>query len=221
MVAVCCAILFFVNNSLEKGRIINGIKIADMFDFALTNAPERLDIGFIHKEVAEVGMYEKSLSSGTCLRLTDWDNGRYKLELTPANSYFSLIRFCHPNGVVSAKGYQFINDGFDKGTWYYYDETGVLVEEVGEEHLFGFTFDDVLDFCRKEGIVVQKGYVHPRSNDAYKYTHIIRYVFGETTLRGEWIIEFFNDKINRRESITLDGMTGKVLERETIEPLPI
>jgi hypothetical protein len=207
VVAVCCAILLFVNHRLDKGRIINDIKITDMFDFTLTKAPERLDIDFIHKEIAEVGMYEKSLSDGTCLRIADWDNGRYKLELTPANSYFSLIKFCHPNGVVSAKGYQFHDGGFDKGIWYYYDEPGYLMEEVNYDNMRQFSFEQVLRFCKGNDIQVNKGH----SQELFFETIIY---YGEET--NTWGIYYHDKSIAKFKRIGLDGNTGDIVSTEEV-----
>jgi hypothetical protein len=107
--------------------------------------------------------------------------------------------------------------GFTKGIWYYFDESGKLIQEIDEDKPYKFTFDDVLQFCRKNGIKVNKGY-----EDTWEYpgnmtaTNILRECFeGSCWWRIAYKIP--NGVETDEEIIKLDGVTGKVISKERIQ----
>ena len=46
--------------------------------------------------------------------------------------------------------------GFQKGTWYEFDEQGKLIKEIDYDKFYKFTFEDILKFCEREKIKISK-----------------------------------------------------------------
>jgi len=135
------------------------------------------------------------------------------------DSYFCLFRHFRLNGTLICKGLTYVAD-FDKGVWYYFDEYGTLVDEIDYDEPFRFTFEDILVFCAKNNIRVEKGfYSQDRANwPAYIMATEIRRE--RTRLRSKWEIVWhsqINPKTFREllvETIELNGRTGRVISKK-------
>ena len=77
--------------------------------------------------------------------------------LTYKNSYFKIIKVYNNNGDIKLKGIGFNGNAFQKGIWYEFDEQGNLIKEIDYDKPYKFTFEDLLKFCEKEKIQVDKG----------------------------------------------------------------
>ncbi|MCF6351030.1 MAG: hypothetical protein L3J23_08405 [Flavobacteriaceae bacterium] len=81
-----------------------------------------------------------------------------------------------------------------------YDKTGKLIEEIDYDKPFKFTFEQLVALLKKEKDTI----------DLYdKFTSITRGVVKEGIF---WEVEYKIQK-NRVEEITIDGITGEILER--------
>ena len=134
------------------------------------------------------------------------------------NSYFSLFRQFRLDGTLVRKGLSYVQ-GFQKGVWYYFDEAGRLTKEVNYDDPFKFTFEDVLMFCEKQNIRVEKGFF---SLDAANWpaTILATKIYREcSTFRCKWEIEyrmpvqpnFFGELMEKK--IVLNGKTGRVMSK--------
>ena len=118
------------------------------------------------------------------------------------------------------------------GTWYYYDESGKLINEINYDKHHRFTFNDVLEFCKKERIPVTKGIDYPKgktlnsNNEPIVVTYVTDIDRGESDsdyymgVKYWWQIIYYNDFGYKRTDIVLDGQTGKVLSRRLGEIVP-
>jgi hypothetical protein len=88
----------------------------------------------------------------------------YRITCQPKgiDGYFATYRDFDPKGNLREKGLAFnacgLSNGFRKGIWHYFDETGKLTKTIDHDKPFKFTFEDVLRFCKEEGIAVSGGY---------------------------------------------------------------
>jgi hypothetical protein len=98
--------------------------------------------------------YNTQFDSGIKLRINEDRGDIIYIEFHP-DSYLAIYKAYYLNGYIKAKGV--ISLTFDNfGEWYYYDRSGKLTEKTDWDKLYKFTFDDVLAFCKQEGISVQK-----------------------------------------------------------------
>ena len=52
--------------------------------------------------------------------------------------------------------------GFMYGNWYYYDEKGTLIKTVDLDRGYNFTADDILKFCSKHSIPMERKILGPK-----------------------------------------------------------
>lgn len=125
-------------------------------------------------------------------------------------AYFSITKIYYPNGIIKSKGVSSNTGRFQKGIWYEFDEEGKLIKEINYDKPYKFTFEDILKFCEKQNIKIEKG---PILQGTGWHNEISR-----TIENGQpsWKIEYLK-KTNLIEIIKLDGITGKVLGTETYE----
>jgi hypothetical protein len=96
---------------------------------------------------------------------------------------------------------------FKKGIWHEFDLNGNLTRTIDHDEPYKYSFEDVLLFCKKEHISVEKGILPTPSGH---HTTISR---TEDLGSPIWLIDWVKTE-DIGESIKLDGMTGKVLEKE-------
>ncbi|WP_449399663.1 hypothetical protein [Chryseobacterium wanjuense] len=150
----------------------------------------------------------ETLSDGTYMEMLSVNAGKY-YKRTPKNSYFMISKSFYPNGNIKSKGLSSNTGYFQKGVWYEFDEQGRLIKEVDYDKPFKFTFEDVLKFCNKRNIKIEKGSI---SQNGW-HNIISRKIENGHPI---WRIEYLKQP-NLTEIITLDGITGKVLKQETEE----
>lgn len=149
------------------------------------------------------------LSDGTYIELDQGDYGK-GYHSTAKDSFYQVSKTYYKNGNIKAKGIGFNGVGFPIGVWYEFDESGKLIKEINYDKFYDFTFEDIVRFCEKENIPLQKG---PVLQSTGFHTNIRRgnsAIFDGTSW---WKIEWLK-KPNVIEIITLDGKTGKVLSRQ-------
>ncbi|MGV0925394.1 hypothetical protein [Empedobacter tilapiae] len=145
------------------------------------------------------------LPNGNYIEILIFSTGK-QYDETYKDSYYSLTKIYFPNGNIKAKGISFNGTGFSSGIWYDFDEEGKLVKETNYDEPYQFTFEDILKFCEKENIRVDKG-------------PILQSTGFHTTIRRDvengqpwWEIKRLKTP-DTIEIIKLDGITGKVLSR--------
>ncbi|REC46838.1 toxin-antitoxin system YwqK family antitoxin [Chryseobacterium pennipullorum] len=149
------------------------------------------------------------LDNGSYVEMNEANYGK-SYSLTMRNSYYTLTKVYFPNGNVKSKGLSNNTESLQIGTWYEFDENGNLIKEVDYDKPYKFTFEDILEFCEKEGIPLTKG---PVFQSTGFHTTITRRIEKEKPV---WAIEW-RKKSNVLETITLDGTTGKVVSRRESE----
>lgn len=149
------------------------------------------------------------LPNGNYFEMSISKSGKYYME-TIANTYYMISKSYYLNGNIKKKGIGFNGDAFPIGTWYEFDEEGKLIKEIDYDKPFKFTFEDILKFCEKEMIRVDKG---PILQSTGFHTKIYREIIEDQPI---WKIEHLK-KTNLVEIIKLDGITGKIIDKETYD----
>ncbi|MGV0925393.1 hypothetical protein [Empedobacter tilapiae] len=135
----------------------------------------------------------------------------FKITLeTTKSSFFSIYREYYTNDNIKLKGLRFNNNNdrfsFRKGIWYDFNVEGKLIKETNYDEPYKFTFEDILKFCEKENIRVDKG-------------PILQSTGFHSTIRRDvengqpwWEIKRLKTS-DTIEIIKLNGTTGEVLSR--------
>jgi len=153
---------------------------------------------------------EEFLKDGTYIEMLKSESGNVYRE-TPKDSYFTITKGYYINNNIHGKGLFFNavgSGGFQKGTWYEFDEQGNLIKEIDYDKFYKFTFEDILKFCEREKIKISKG---PVLYSTGWHNDILREyspISGQATWTIEWLKE--TDTI---QTIKIDGTTGQVLSR--------
>ena len=166
-----------------------------------------------YKELEKVNhLYQSEfLQDGTYIEMLKSNSGNVYRE-TPKESYFTITKGYYTNGNIHGKGL-FFNlswSGFQKGIWYEFDESGKLIKEIDYDKPYDFTFEDILKFCEREKIPLQKGPILQSTG----YHTVIKRDYNAHN--SWWIIERLKQS-DIIEVITLDGDSGKILKRENRE----
>lgn len=148
-----------------------------------------------------------NLPDGKYIEMINVNSGAAYYE-TAKDSYFTIVKDFYKNFNIKFKGVGINSNplGYKKGIWYEFDESGKLIKEIDYDKPFKFTFEDILKFCEKENITVEKG---PILQSTGWHTTISR---GLENNHPYWSIEWLK-KPDVLEKITLDGITGKVVSR--------
>ena len=151
------------------------------------------------------------LDNGTTIIMKKVNAGSSYAEI-PRDSYFFLNKAYYFNGNIREKGLFFIYDGFRKGMWYYFDEQGNLTDSIDHDKPFRFTFEQVLAFARKEGLVFMKT---PVDWDYYSpWRPKIKREYNPISGECWWEIGWYKGiPPGAIERIRLDGVTGKEISR--------
>ncbi|KFF24362.1 hypothetical protein IW16_21070 [Chryseobacterium vrystaatense] len=140
-----------------------------------------------------------------CYLEMDKDNTYGWYGMTLKDSYYRITKIYYPNGNIKKKGLSANTGNFQKGVWYEFDEQGNLIKETDYDKPFTFTFEDILKFCEKHRIKINKG---PILQSTGWHNDIFRDIQNGKPI---WRIEHLK-KTNLVEVIKIDGVTGKVLE---------
>jgi hypothetical protein len=208
---------YMQTDSLENSRK-KGIDEAES-TITVTNKFERLDIEAFHQN-EENYFYQKRMDSGIEIEI-DGRGGEFTYKETHPDSYFSIYKEYDSNGYIKEKGLIITHSYLSKiGIWYYYDGSGKLVKEVNWDKLYKFTFNDILAFCKKERIPVEKGIDFPSKImlNEDKDTLNIQFITMIDRMEEDeyyWEILYYNTYDYMMNTISLDGQTGKVLSRDS------
>ncbi|MBC9798460.1 hypothetical protein [Sinomicrobium weinanense] len=164
-----------------------------------TMTVEKFDIENYHKnEDKSFGNYYFQLPNGVKVVQSKVGDEYSQRETPPSPATFETYKRFHPNGILKFQGEMYINNGdWQKGVWKYYDEEGKLIKEVNYDKPYIFDWDDVMSYISKNNIGLQD-----------KNTRIRR---DNDPDHPKWYIEW-RKEFGRRETVTLDGKTGKVLD---------
>jgi len=185
-----------------------------MDDLILTDKFERFEQArFDRRQRKDSLTFSEYLSNGTYVILESSEEGKY-YEATPKDSYYKLVKAYYPSGRIRAKGWAYI-DYFQKGVWYGFDDGGNLIANDNYDKPFPFTFEDVLKFCQRNNIKVERG--HSEAGAAWT-TRILR---GGAEGDECWSIEHMRfDGKGIIETIYLNGKTGKEIRRDSMQYRP-
>jgi len=174
-----------VNNSFEK------------FDIKTLEKKNRIDTFFLSYN-----------SDSTIVRQLQDQSYGFIDRVFYQNTYFTLIKKYYHNKNVKEKGNVF-NEGSPIGTWYYFDEEGKLIKEENTDEGYAFTPEDIIKYCKQNGIKLSKGY---HESDGYQ-TSVYK---NELNGKKVWLISYIIslNKEDKEVELTLDGQTGKVVKRE-------
>ncbi|MGV0919286.1 hypothetical protein ACTS94_02690 [Empedobacter falsenii] len=133
---------------------------------------------------------------------------------TSKDLYFSTYKEYFTNNNIKLKGLRYnnnnnnnIRDPFRKGIWYEFDENEKLIKETNYDEPYKFTFEDILKFCEKEKIPIDKGPI--LQSTGYHIT-IRRGVVDDG--KPWWEIKWLKTP-DTIETIKLNGETGEILSR--------
>jgi hypothetical protein len=147
---------------------------------------------------------------GTCFEYFR-EGDEYVSRETPGDAYFRLVKIFYLNGNIKEKGL-FINSGdFKKGFWYYFNETGNLIEEEDNDRFFPYTFDDLVKYLTSEHIPLTMGFIENGF-----HTSIRSLVNDQGTF---YLVKWLKDTSgmpNKIEEILIDGRSGKVVSKNLI-----
>ena len=176
---------------------------------------------YARKDKTPYAEFKETLKNGTLITMSETNGGKSYSEIA-VDSYFQISKGYYPNGNIKIKGLFFNGNGFQKGTWYEFDESGKLIKETDYDKVYKFTFENVIAFCEKEKIPVKKGQI-PQSGF---HTNI----FAKLMQNGTpiWSIEWQDPKLPTNgdqfengtrtysvfyETIEINGITGEIIKR--------
>ena len=133
----------------------------------------------------------------------------------PKPSFLKILRTFYPSGFIKMKGYSFgdLNEGANGvkvGNWYYFNEQGKLTETVNEDQKFGnVDYPKILAILEKDGLINIKTGKNREQVTAF----FERNDDGTSVWKLEVITEFHADDHAKVWRYSVDGSTGKILER--------
>lgn len=156
---------------------------------------------------AEDQVVTERRKDGSYVEYHQSEDSRAKKE-TPPNSYYTITKIYYSNGDVREKGLTFNANDLRLGIWYAFDKSGTVTSTIDYDKNYKFDFEDVLAFCKKENIPVDKG---PILQSTGYHTQIFRKE-NPAQSGSEWEIRWLK-KPDSEEIIKLDGTSGKVVSR--------
>lgn len=153
----------------------------------------------------------------TRLLMEEWEN-ECIIQINPPNEYFFINKIFFGNGNIKYKGLSFIYDGFPKGKWYYFNKKGNLEKTIDYDEPFSFTFEQMLEFARRQGVVFYK---YPQNKEVRypAYRPKLHREYDEKTGECWWELwkkadtPIEEDTSFKIEIIRVDGKTGKEISR--------
>ncbi|MCG7500515.1 hypothetical protein MHM83_01400 [Tenacibaculum sp. Mcav3-52] len=125
------------------------------------------------------------------------------------NSYFMVSKKYFENGNIKQKGISF-NNGYPIGFIYKFNKKGKLINEINTDEGYDFGWLDIIKYCHKNDIQLEKGY--PKRGGIK--TEIYK---NEEEGKKVWIISYYKPKTDEYMEVTLDGKTGKEVKRRDLE----
>ena len=139
----------------------------------IDNKFEKID-SLLYTQLKNTNKLKKYDNENNYIELRKYEN-EIVYKFTPKNSNLKILKTYNLKGDLLVKGLT-LNlpwPTFQKGTWYEFDEQGNLIKETNYDEPYKFTFEDVLQFCEKENIKVDKG---PILQSTGYHTLIMRYI---------------------------------------------
>ncbi|MET4140961.1 hypothetical protein [Pedobacter sp. UYP1] len=157
----------------------------------------------------EVYDYQKENENGDHIRISGDNYGDFRSEQRIKNAYFNQIKTYYQNGNIKSKGLEFnvFYGSFKKGIWYGFSPEGKLTSNIDYDIPFKFTFEQLVEFLKKENIPLKKG---PIAQNPGYLTSVKRNA--ENGKEPFWQVSWLkaSDKI---EDIAINGLNGKVISR--------
>lgn len=125
------------------------------------------------------------------------------------NSYFKVLRSFYPSNHSKKKGIAF-NNGSEYGIWYHFDESGKLVKEEDTDKGYDFGWKNIIAYCEKNEIRLEKGYPQRGGIKTEIYKN-------EEEGNKVWTISYYDYTKEKYLEVTLDGKTGKQLKQRELE----
>ena len=221
----------------SNNKVKRDIRFNLMTTTKVTSEFERLDMDLFKRCMEESNandlgnLYTRRLDSDIEIELDGRDRvskdiiNEITYQETHPDSYFSIYKIYDSRGYIKGKGLIITKAASILsriGTWYFYDESGKLKNEINYDKHYQITFNDVLEFCKKERISVTKGTDYPKGKTLNANNEPIEIIYATTIDRGDeeyrgvkywWRITFYNGIGTKRTDIFLDGQTGKVLSK--------
>ena len=129
------------------------------------------------------------------------------------DSYFTIIKGYDKSGNILHKGVVFTSGSWESGKWYFFDESGNILETINYDEPFKFTIRDLFELLNEKEIPLTIGYL-----DEYAFhTRIRRYISesGVPLWTVKWEITYTLKKL-----MTINGINGEILKIEDIEYSP-
>jgi hypothetical protein len=169
---------------------------------------ETFDIQDFNKKVDNVSGVRR-IKKDEILIEEDYQNPGFSRITYFFDSNFYLLKLFFENGNIKEKGISF-NNGSEFGVWYHYNEKGSLIKEENTDIGYDFGWLDVIKYCHKNDIQLEKGY--PKRGGIK--TEIYK---NEEEGKKVWIISYYKPKTDEYIEVTLDGKTGKEIKRRDLE----
>ena len=182
-----------LNNMSEKIDIEKMKSISDKTDATVVGANGQAShtIEYEHSE---------TLSNNVVRSFSGNDISGYLIKEAPVEKLFSTYKEYTKNGVLKTKGEIFKQGNFKNSIWYFFDDSGKSLNEINYDAGYKFTIDNVLRLLEEK---------HIKLND--KDTKIMR---TENADKPVWTVQW-RENPEEKEMMKLDGVDGKVLERNS------
>jgi len=147
------------------------------------------------------GMFSPTSSAASANPTTEEFSGNDYL--TDASLTFGIYKWYYPSGKIKVKGGK-SSFRFDFGIWYYYNEDGSLLKTIDRDKDFRFTITDVLNYCDKNNIPLEKDY-SSRPTYIQKFLEKDKYC---------WAITFLDSEKTHINILELSGDDGTLIKKE-------
>lgn len=149
------------------------------------------------------GQYKQVLSDGT--QIIQFGNSAEYVENTiPPNGWFYTHKEFYGNGRLKSKGLLFKKGDFKSGVWTTYDMQGVLLTQSDYDEPYNLTIDSVFLILKNEEIPFSIEDIYNTIGRGYKEN------------RYAWIVTW-KQLTGRLETVEIDDVSGKIMERNFIE----
>lgn len=174
----------------------------------VTKEFEKFDIDYYNENKIDDEIKKYNEKTNTLDVFLNYADGYSKTTYHEKSSFYS-VRNYFLNSFIEIKGIRFSN-GSEYGIWYEFDEEGKLVKEINTDEGYDYGWEEILAYCDKNEIVLTKGY--PKRGGIQ--TEIYK---NEEEGKKIWTISYYNHKKDLHLQVTLDGVTGKELNKKELE----
>lgn len=133
------------------------------------------------------------------------------------NSPFIIQKTFFPNGNIKEKGLKIVKGNLYKGTWFYFDEKGKLINTIDNDKLFGFSWEQIEKFMEENKIEMLLGNGNHGHSSINRVSTLLYPKSSEKeapqSILKAWGITWKGEEWNQYYSVVLDGDTGKILKR--------